>query len=523
MLPAVSVQGLRRFFRRLGQWLIGLPKRRWWPRWPDQGLTIFVRIWAAFAVLMIIGGIGMVNALQTQLRPSAKEVVEDTLADNAQLVANLIANDVASGRVKSAAFDRRIQEWLTQPLPARIGPVHKLTISQQLYITNAKGIVIYDSQHQAEGQDYSRWRDVYLTLRGRYGARATRVNPADESTSSMYVAAPIRYQDKIIGVVTLIKPGRSLQAFITQAERALFKQVLQIGLAALIVAAAVALWLRNAIEQVRRFALPEGDRQTRRPRFRTARELNELGKSIEEMRQRLAGKAYVEQTMQTLTHELKSPLTAITASAELLQDELPAEDREHFASSISAQAARLTHLVEQMLLLSRAEQHFVTLEQVTVNLGQLINELIDQRQALGRQKQVMWTCRLAVYEIIVDRFWFAQLLGNLLDNALDFMQVAGEIAITSEQFADSEGAWVVIMVSNTGETIPDYALARVAEAYFSLPRPHTEGRRSSGLGLTLVDRIVQLHQGQWRIENRPENDGVIVTIRLPITAAITAL
>lgn len=490
--------------------LAGMPGK--WRR----GLTIFVRIWAAFALVLLIGGLLMFNALQTQLRPSAKAVIEDSLVDNAHLVASLIAPAMAAGRLGDPKFDRQMQAWLNQTITARIGNQYKTNISQHLYVTNVKGKVIYDSRHLAEGQDYSRWNDVYLALRGGYGVRSTRVDPADPNSSSMYVAAPIRHRGRVIGVVTLIKPGRPVQTFIEAAEAEMVRRAMQIGVVALVVAAAMALWLRSGIEQVRRFALPQGDQpllDRRRPRFRTARELNDLVQSIDDMRTRLAGKAYVEQTMQTLTHELKSPLTAINASAELLRDDLPAEDRQYFAHSIGEQARRLTHLVDQMLLLSRAEQHNLDLQREPIHLAELFAQLKSQRLAIIRRKQVDWQDVIDNQLILqADRFWFTQMLGNLLDNALDFINDGGLLQIQALPEQDQ----LALRIFNSGQLIPEFALEKVREAYFSLPRPGGQGKRSSGLGLTLVDRIVTLHGGAWVIGNQAGPEGVFVSIRLPL-------
>lgn len=81
--------------------------------------------------------------------------------------------------------------------------------------------MLLDSSGQDVGKDYSRWNDVYLTLRGQYGARSTRSDPADETTSVMHVAAPILDQGRIIGVVTVAKPNSSLQPYIDRAEQRL--------------------------------------------------------------------------------------------------------------------------------------------------------------------------------------------------------------------------------------------------------------------------------------------------------------
>lgn len=101
----------------------------------------------------------------------------------------------------------------------------------------------------------------------------------------------------------------------------------------------------------------------------------------------------------------------------------------------------------------------------------------------------------------------AQALGNLLDNAIDFTPQGGEIALT----ADKRNEEVQLSVTDNGCGIPDYALARIFDRFYSLPRE--DGHKSSGLGLAFVREVARLHQGDIRLHNRPEG-GVVATLRL---------
>ena len=154
-------------------------------------MSIFLRIWAAFAIVLLVGAYVTINALQDQVKPSVKQAIEDTLADNANLISALVADDLKNQRLQTPEFQEKIAQILARPLRARIWERDKNSVSQQLYITDDQGIVLYDSQGQATGQNYSQWNDVYLTLQGRYGVRSTRSNPEDVNSSVMYVAAPI--------------------------------------------------------------------------------------------------------------------------------------------------------------------------------------------------------------------------------------------------------------------------------------------------------------------------------------------
>src|SRR5678816_2681829 len=97
-----------------------------------------------------------------------------------------------------------------------------MCIRDSIYVTDARGIVVFDSSGRDVGKDYSRWNDVYLTLRGRYGARSTRADPADDASTVMYVAAPIVDRssagERIVGVLTVAKPNRAIAPFIERSQ-----------------------------------------------------------------------------------------------------------------------------------------------------------------------------------------------------------------------------------------------------------------------------------------------------------------
>lgn len=484
-------------------------------------MSIFLRIWFAFAIVLLAGSYFTLNALQNQIKPSVRQVVEETLADNANIIASLIAPDVVNESIKTPAFHQKIIQILDRKLGAKIWSQQKKSVNQQLYITDAQGIVLYDSQGLATGQDYSRWNDVYLTLHGRYGVRSTRSNPNDSSTSTMYVAAPIMWDGQLIGVLSLVKPGVSVQPYIDLAQREMTIRALWVVVLSLFVSAFVAWWLRHGIEQVRRYALrltpqssldesvdPQTPSEIRKPlHFWAARELNELTQAIDHMHEALAGKTYVEDYVHTLTHELKSPLTAIAASAELLQDELPEVDRKRFALNINEQTLRLQNLIERLLLLAKLEKqqdrHGQKLEKETISVATHIAQLLQERSAVLKTRQLHVDMNIPP-EITVqaEPFWFNQALGNILDNAFDFTPQGGNVTINciTSAHGNEQKNSIMIQIENEGEAIPDYALPQIFDRYFSLPRPES-GRKSTGIGLTLVREVMVLHQGRVQVEN----------------------
>ncbi|MFN3290232.1 MAG: two-component system sensor histidine kinase CreC [Acinetobacter sp.] len=489
-------------------------------------MSIFIRIWFFFGLIILLGLWFMSYTFNQQVKPNVRQVVEDTLAENANIIAMLVAEDVHENKVGTAQFDEKIQKALNRKLNANIWQHNKKEINQQIYITDAKGTVIYDSQGIATGQDYSRWNDVYLTLQGKYGVRSTRSYEGDPNSSTMFIAAPIYYQtaqnqqQKLIGVVSIGKPNSSVQPYIRRAEDQLLRQAAWITLLSLFLASLVAYWLKHSIDRVRKYAQALAPvNQT--PYFRSAKELNQVAQAVENMREKLEDRAYVEHYVNTLTHELKSPLTAIQASAELLKEDLPLNDQQQFAQHIHAQSQRLKLLIDRMLLLTRLEKSKHQIELQNFNLSELIQQVLDQQASQLQSKKIQCLLDIEANCIIqADRFWLQQTIANLLDNALDFSAESSKILIQLHRQAHQS---IQLQIFNEGEWIPEYALSQVFDTYFSLPRPITQ-QRSSGIGLSIVKQVIEQHHGQIQIQNIQENNiaiiqphqqGVLVSIVLP--------
>src|SRR5690606_7379555 len=236
--------------------------------------------------------------------------------------------------------------------------------------------------------------------------------------------------------------------------------------------------------------------------------------ALDTMRTRLEGKDYVERYVQTLTHELKSPLAAIQGAAELLRREMPPEQRERFLANIDTETARLQSLSERLLRLAQVEQRRGLEENLRIPVRELADALIEEC-APRLQLAGISALNEVPPEAHVDgeRFLLRQALLNLLDNAIDFTPQGGVITLGAALGQDAFArATCSIWVRNQGDAIPDYALARVTERFYSLARPGT-GRKSTGLGLNLAQQVAQLHGGEFRIAN--EDGGVRAKLVLP--------
>jgi two-component system sensor histidine kinase CreC len=472
-------------------------------------MRLGIRIFLVYFLFVGLSGYFLLNTVREQIRPVVRQSSEETLVDTANLLAEILRDDVKAGTLAQSRLLQLLESYGQRRPGAEIWGLAKNQVSHRIYVTDAKGTVLLDSSGNDLGKDYSRWNDVYLTLQGQYGARSTRSDPDDESTSVMHVAAPIMDAGKIIGVVTVAKPNSSLQPYIDRAERRLLNLGLGLIGLGLLVGALLSWWLARSLRRLTHYAqaVSEGQRAAL-PHYKGG-ELGQLATAVERMRTELAGKAYVERYVHTLTHELKSPLAAIRGASELLQGEMPAEQRVRFASNIERESGRLQQMIERLLNLAQVEQMQALEDEQEVALAPMVDELLLAHAARIESAGLQVRQRVPVgVRLRCDPFLMRQALANLLENALDFTPQGGALLFELEQ----AGERMALSLFNQGEAIPHYAIGRVSERFYSLPRPGS-GRKSTGLGLNFVAEVMQLHGGALAVDN--VEGGVRVRLWLP--------
>ena len=473
-------------------------------------MKIGLRIFLGYFLIVGLAGFFVMRVFVNEVKPGVRQAMEDTLVDTANALAELATPDMRDGRIGDGQFAHSIDSLVRRDVRAQIWNFRKQSFDYRIYVTDGRGIVVYDSAGQAVGKDYSRWNDVYLTLRGKYGARSTLSDPNDKTSSVMHVAAPIRDGDRIIGVLTVAKANQRIQPFIESSQNAILRQGwILLGLSFLI-GIGVTLWLSRSLATLGKFArsVTAGERVVA-PELGN-NEIGELGRALETMRERLDGKQYVEQYVQTLAHEMKSPIAAIRGAAEILEDAPPGPDRERFLHNIDTQSARLAAMIDKMLALASVE-HRQSLENIEpVDMVAVAREAVAAIEPRLGRKQLRIDCSLGPAPAIVDgdRFLLGQALANLLDNAVDFSPPAAAIEVELR----SQGQSVLLRVSDRGPGIPEFAHDRIFDRFYSLPRP--DGSRSSGLGLSFVREVAALHGGSASLLNR-EGGGAVAELNLP--------
>lgn len=475
-------------------------------------MRIGLRVLLGYFVIVALAALLLGRVFVQQVKPGVRQAMEDTLADTANVLAELATDDLLAGRINEGQFAQRIRALRNRDIGAEIWGFDKREASYRVTVTDDKGIVVFDSAGLELGRDNSRWNDVYRTLRGRYGARSTRSDPNDDSTSVMYVAAPIKDRGRIVGVLTVSKPNRAIEPFIARSQGVILRWGFVLLGSALLVGLLAAWWLSRQLGGLRRYAdaVTAGQRATLPD---SAGEFADLGRALETMRRELEGKQYVEQYMQTLTHEMKSPLAAIRAAAELLQEPLPEAERTRFAANVLGQSGRLTEMIDKLLVLAAVEHQRELRQSERIDAAVLVAGVIEELRPRLEQAGIEIVVCTPGTPVVVegDRFLLRQVVRNLLDNAIDFSPPGGRIDI---EWRHGDGG-VTLWIGDRGPGVPDFAQERVFERFYSLPRP--QGGRSTGIGLTFVREVAQLHGGSIGLGAR-EGGGTWAELSLPAAA-----
>ena len=217
----------------------------------------------------------------------------------------------------------------------------------------------------------------------------------------------------------------------------------------------------------------------------------------------------------SVSHELKTPLTAIAGFAETLLDGTLHQDpvaAHGFVEKIARHADRLTVLVRDVLTLSRLEQGAWEIRPAGLALPELIRQLCDEQQAAAAERQV----RLVVegpetLEATTDRELLHQLLGNLLSNAIRYNRPGGAVTIRF----DANDERLTVRVSDTGIGIPPEHRDRVFERFYRVDAHRSRASGGTGLGLAIVKQLVDALQGTISLEST--SDGTTFIVDLPRT------
>ena len=216
----------------------------------------------------------------------------------------------------------------------------------------------------------------------------------------------------------------------------------------------------------------------------------------------------------TVSHEFKSPLTAIGQITEMLQQgRVPSGKRDKYYSVMLQQEARLTHLIDNILDFSRIERGKKSYTLEETDIASLIYDTVDRYQRRMRNKslQINLSIQPGMPNIEVDSKTIEQVLHNLLDNAIKYSENAKAIDLHTEM----DNSHIIISVRDYGIGIAKEDQTRIFERFYRAGNKKTHNIKGSGIGLALVKEIVEAHGGKTQVSSRL-GEGSTFSVYLPL-------
>ena len=215
-----------------------------------------------------------------------------------------------------------------------------------------------------------------------------------------------------------------------------------------------------------------------------------------------------------LGHELRNPLGTLSNAVAVLERLARDETMRHVVAIIGRQTAHLAHLVDDLLDVARAASGKIELALRPVELRALAGRCVDALAQAGRTARHEVRCEGDPVHVHADPARLEQVVNNLLDNALKYTPPGGRITVSIERVDEV----ALLRVRDTGQGIRTDLLARVFDLFVQEPQSLDRSRGGLGLGLALVKRLVELHDGSVAAWSAGPGQGSEFTVRLPAAA-----
>jgi len=350
-----------------------------------------------------------------------------------------------------------------------------------------------------------------------------------ETVNYLFAPAQLLYENRLRGWIVLGQPVDPEE----QLPR-LFWTLFLAGSLTLIIALIGAFWLADRslwpVKVITRTAreISETD-LSRRLNIQSRDELGELASTFDRMLERLQT-AFDRQRQFTAdaSHELRTPLTIIGLETErILEGKRTAEDYRGALEVVRSENAFMSHLVNELLTLARIDAGQVSLDRQALDLSDVALEVAERFENLAAHKGVhLEIGDLLELPVSGDRQYLAQMIGNLIDNAIKYSDMEKEgqwvrLETGAGPAPGSSVAWV--RVSDNGPGIAVDHLPHLFDRFYRIDRARSHNPElnsqddiipGSGLGLSIVQRIAQMHGGQVIVKSQPGR-GSVFEIRLP--------
>ena len=199
-----------------------------------------------------------------------------------------------------------------------------------------------------------------------------------------------------------------------------------------------------------------------------------------------------------VSHELKTPLTAISGYAELIESDMgSAEDRKHFADEIHRNSNRLLMLIDDIIRLSELDTAQIQVDMENVNLLEIAQSCVENLKTSAADHKVMLHVDGKPAHMKADRTMMEELIFNLCDNAIRYNNEGGSVFVN----VSANRGVVLLSVKDTGIGIPKEHQERIFERFYRVDKSRSKRSGGTGLGLAIVKHVAALHHGEITVDS----------------------
>ncbi len=450
------------------------------------------------------------------------ESAKSVMVEVSSLMSKVASQNNKDGEIDLETFETLIVNYLrSQRNTIDKNSPQKLE-NLAIYVTDKDGLLVLDSRGLTLGKDMRQINEVDSALSGvtdttniiveeTKGNRKARGAVIEYFLKSRYLNAsnPI-YGDngEILGAVVVVAPLIDLMG-----ESYLLRFIFYIFVIALLFGFLGSYRISRNINRIQKYTsnLFRGE-DVLMPDLNN--QFNKLAKTIRDARADVELKDDVEQYIDTLAHELRTPITGIQLTAENLLGPMTDKQRKRFVENILESNKHMDLLVNRLLDLSRIERREALKNVETINIKEIVNKVLNapSREKMVSDKDIKIDIQInSNASLKAEKILLEQAIGNILNNALDFSPTNGTVTIKASQ----TNAAISIIFLDDGPGIPPQVINKLFTRFFSVSRPDT-GVRGNGLGLRFVRKIMKLHGGEVSLQNRFIQKGAEAKLRFPL-------
>ena len=459
---------------------------------------MFARIMAVVLTVIllltaVLSGIGWAT-----LRDQQTETVMETLRTEAREIAYLAAQK----RNSLGIFDRRDSsqqqyiQWKATEIYNKYG-AYILVVDRTGRVMDNMNVAYADNPDFAKTLD---GKDIMDALRRVLAGEEIDLHVNVDGNDYFTVGVPFVQASMVLGAVFMQTPAQVIEA----GAAGLLLPVIGVAAAVSLFAGLVLfLILRQVLRPLNRLtdaarAMAEGDFAVRVPQEKSTREVEELSAAFNSMADELS---QVEDSRRefvaNVSHELRSPITAISGYIEGMRDGvIPPEEQDKYLAIVSDESKRLSHLIGELLALSRLERDDAALDCTDFDICDLLERVFLRRTGDLEKHGMDIDCDFDPEPCFVhaDMARIDQVLVNLIDNAIKFTPDGGLITLRVR----AESGLCTVTVQDNGVGVLPEDRPRIFERFFTADRAHTSGK-GTGLGLSICQRILEMHGQKIRL------------------------